>query len=423
MSVSSGDGNGDRSLQPAKQVQHDPAVLGVPFAAMAEALRANAEALERIDSNQAKIAESIERGDRASRVITSTRALNETFRGLSEIQRGLLDAVVRDRGRGRGLPFAFATIAILAGLLGFLLYDRWTSTETVPRAVFEEVRKTSEERAEHLSDLRASARGTSSEAVALKRRLEDRDRELVDAQREKETLERKSRQLSNDLEAQQSRLKNFLAVKDIADRVGAVEVRNAQLENENRALRRRAERAESERERLLVLLGDRTIEERATDPQLIRKALEERGALEKEPRPDPNTLLAMTVRRVRKHLNQLLGQAPGEEAYEILSFTGLKDGTTLLDVRIGHYRNAGLLSSLHCKELKVVVDRKQDTAELRLRNGFISVTRRPLQKIPFDDAGHSIFLRKIGLKAWMERAVIPVLVEEGGLLRWNPGPQ
>ena len=423
MSVSSGDGTGDRGLQPVKPGQHDSAVLGVPFAAMAEALRANAEALERIDSNQAKIAESIEKGDRASRVITSTRALNETFRGLSEIQRGLLDAVVRERGRGRGLPFAFATIAILAGLLGFLLYDRWTATETVPRAVFDEVRKASEAHAERVSDLRAAAQGTSSEAVALKRRLEDRDRALVDSEREKETLERKSGQLRNDLDAQQSRLKNFLAVKDIADRVGAVEVRNSQLENENRTLRRRAERAEQERERLLVLVGDKKIEERTTDPELIRKALEEKGALEKEPKPDPTMVLSMTRRRMLKQLNQLFGQTPGEETYEILTFAGLKDGTTLLDVRIGHYRNAGLLSSLHCKELEVVVDPKKDTAELRLRNGYISVTRRPLQKIPFDDAGHSIFLRKIGLKAWLERAIIPVHVQKGGLLRWKPGPQ
>ncbi len=423
MSVSESEGNGDRGLHPAKQGVHDPASLGVPFAAMAEALRANAEALERIDSNQRKIAESIERGDRASHVITSTRALNDTFKGLSEIQRGLLDAVVRERGRGKGLPFAFMTIAILAGLLGFLLYDRWTGTETVPRAVFEAVRKTSEGRAEQLSDLRASARGSSSEAAVLKRRLDDRDRDLSDAEREKGALERKNQQLANDIEMQQSRLKNFLAVKDIADRVGAVEVRNAQLENENRRLRQRAERAEKEREGLLVLMGERKLDERALDPEVIRKALENKGVLKKAEDRPKGALTPTTRRRLRKQLNQLLGQVPGEETYEILSLFGLKDGAVLLDVKIGHYRNAGLLDSLHCKEVEVVIDVKKDTAELRLRKGHIAVTRHPLKKIPFDEAGHSVFLKEIGFKAWAERATIPVFVGRGGRLEWKIGPQ
>ncbi len=106
----------------------------------------------------------------------------------------------------------------------------------------------------------------------------------------------------------------------------------------------------------------------------------------------------------------------------ILSFSGLKDRAVLLDVRIGHYRNAGLLDSLHCKELEVVIDVKKDTAELRLRTGHIAVTRHPLEKIPFDEAGHSVFLKEIGFTAWAARALIPVSVARGRL-EWKTGPQ
>ena len=105
MSVAGNEGpnGGDRGLAPVEPPESVERTLGAPFAAMADALRANAEALQRIDSNQRKIAESIEKGDKAGQVITSTRALNETFRGLADIQRGLLDAVVSDKDRANPL--------------------------------------------------------------------------------------------------------------------------------------------------------------------------------------------------------------------------------------------------------------------------------------------------------------------------------
>ena len=71
----------------------------------------NAEALHKIDSSQRQMADSLRKSDKVTQVVTSTKALNETFRGLGEIQRGLLETLVKDRnGRGGTSPIAFVVI-------------------------------------------------------------------------------------------------------------------------------------------------------------------------------------------------------------------------------------------------------------------------------------------------------------------------
>ena len=199
-------------------------------------------------------------------------------------------------------------------------------------------------------------------------------------------------------------------------------MRNAQLENENRSLKYRAERAEKERERLMIMMGEKKIAEHGPDPKLVEAALKKSGKLPQSRKPDPDALVSIDRRRVLKQLNALLRQAPGEETYEILSMVGIRRGAILTDVQIGHYRNASLLNSLHCKELEVFCDRGKDTVELRCKKGFLSVTRQPGKRIPLDEAGFSIFLKEVGLKRWLERAVIPVEVSKGGRLTWKHGP-
>ena len=105
--------DGEKGLTP---VDETPGGVGTPFAAMAEALRFNAEALQRIDANQRRLSENLEKSEKATQMVASTRALNETFKGLSEIQRGLLDAVVRGRnGGGMGLNIDREQIVTEAG--------------------------------------------------------------------------------------------------------------------------------------------------------------------------------------------------------------------------------------------------------------------------------------------------------------------
>ncbi|MHC4930841.1 MAG: hypothetical protein ACYTGV_01440 [Planctomycetota bacterium] len=421
----------ERGLTPREPPSGKEQALGTPFAAMAEALRANAEALHRIDQNQRKIAESLEKGERATKLVANTRALNETFRGLSDIQRGLLDAVVSDRGRGRGLPFAFAAIAILAALLGFLLYERWTGAETVSRELYDQSQQAKEGLTAQVGDLRARLAELDRRAAALDLDLGERDEALAAGKRELAELGRKRSELESELATKEARLREYLSVKEVADRTGAVEVRNIQLEGENRDLRDKLERTETERNRLLELLGEEKIANRGPDPKEIIRRAEEMGIVrskeerEKEARiegPDgPGTLTPGLRRRVRRQLNHLLQQAPGEEAYELIDFQGIEKGTRLTDVKVARYRNAAMLNSLNSKELEVVIDVEEDTVELRFKSGYIVNTGRPTDKIPFGEDGHFVFLREAGATDWLERSGTLVRLGEGGTLAWKTG--
>jgi len=427
-----GNGNGDDRETGLAPIDTKSGGLGAPFAAMADALRANAEALHRLDANQRRLSETLDKSEKATNVIASTRALNETFKGLSEIQRGLLDAVIKDRGRGRGLPFAFAAIAILALLLGFVLYERWTGNETVSRELYQQALDKSGGLTREVAAERALAGSVRDEVERLRVTVTGKDDELARSARATAEAERRARDLGEelkrkdaDLEANQGRVKNFLAVKEVADRTQETQIRNARLERESSDLRRRAERAERERDRLMEMMAEKRFDEEGPDPQTILDAARKKGLISEPPRPPKpdadgdSPITASQRRRLRKLLNRLLQQSPGEEAYDVISFGGIKNGTRLTDVRVARYRNATLLNSLNCKELEIVVDTGSDTVELRLYGGFLIGTHPPRERVPFGEDGHFVFLKDASVKDWLRRARLDVRAGDDGLLTWK----
>jgi hypothetical protein len=393
---------------------------------MAEALRANAEAIRRLDSNQRRIADSIEKGDKATQVVASTKALNETFRGLSQIQRGLLDAVVQQRGRGAGPGgvFALVAVALLGAVLGILAYERLTRDDNVSRLVFESAREEGQAAIRERDELRERLREAESRAAAARDALDRTGERNAETESVRQALEEQVGELRGELEAQESRLKNYLAVKDVADRAGAVEMRNVQLERENRDLRARLQRQERELENVLVALGERRLSERGPDPEAIRASARRQGVIPEEPgspaADGPEVLTPSARRLLRRQVNHLLQQVSGEEAYELLAFGGIVDGTTLTEVKVGCYRNATLLNSLSCKELEVRVDLEGGVLELRFQDGYIVSTRRPTKRIPIGEDGHSVFVRGVGLKEWLAQASVEV--GEDGRLTWKTTP-
>ncbi len=391
-----------------------------PVQAIAEALRINAEALRRIDQNQKRIAESVEKGEKATNVVTSTRALNETFRGLSEIQRGLLDAVVRQRGGGRGFGFAMLAVAVLAGILGFLVYDRLTSGDHVAREVYEAAR----EGALGASKEAGLLRGREGEALAREQRLRDEnaaaERGRLEALHGKESAERRVRELESELEAKASQLKNYLAVKDMADSAGSLQLQNMQLQREIDDLRQRLASSERERESAYEMFLKHRIEEKQGDPEAIKKAARDMGVIPPPAKEaEPGALGARDKRKVRVQLNRLLGQAHGQEIYEILDFAGIGPKGTLLDVRVGRYLNQQMLNSLVCKELDIVCLRDKDAVELRFREGASTSTRPPIETLPFEKGGYSVLVAEVRLEPWLADVARNATVEPDGRLTWK----
>ncbi|MHC4547441.1 MAG: hypothetical protein ACYTEZ_01580 [Planctomycetota bacterium] len=408
----------DRSLMDPSERNLPP-----PLAALAEAMRVNAEALRRIDATQRRMAETIERSDKSQQVIASTRALNATFRGLSEIQRGLLDAVVRRGGGGRTVltPLIVLAVAIFAGLVSVLLYQQWAADRTVSRAVYEEARREGEGLARQNRDL--GARLASQERDAGQRREAfERDRERL--QSTGTELERRIEALEGELETKSARLESYLAVKAQADLAGALQIRNMSLEREVRDLQERLAGLRRERESLYGYFGDKLLDLRDGDPEAV-KAMARKLGVYRDPAPPPAPdgpihLAGSSKRLLVRQLNRLFPDA--EEAYDVIDVGAISDGWRLQDVTLTRSRRGRLVNSFRCKELTIVVDVEQDTVEVLLKEGYMTNTGRPSEQIPLGRDGHSIFLPEAGVKAWLSRVSAHVAVGEKGRLTWKTAP-
>jgi len=395
--------------------------LPVPLAAMAEALRANAEALHRLDESQRRIAESIEKGERAQQVVTSTRTLNDTFRGLSEIQRGLLDALVKGkRGGGGGSALLLALAAVLSGLLCVLVYDRWVSDRTVPKERYEDARRESDRLRATIEDLKGQGAAGVARERESERKLGDRDEALAAAGRASEEATRKVRDLERDLREKEARLEQFLAVKAQADLAGALQIQNQGLEREVRDLKERIAGLERERANSLEVFGDKLGDlAGGVDPEELKKVAKQLGVYE-DPAPPPQpgvvTLSRSAERLLVGQLNRLLPD--GDESYDVVRAAAIVQGKKLGDVTLTRNKNRLVVNSITCKEMAVRVDPESDTVELLLRDGVISNPSRPGEKIPIGPDGHSVFLRDAGVKEWLRREGDRVAVDDKGEVTW-----
>jgi hypothetical protein len=405
----------ERALQP----RPEPTSMPAPLAAMAEALRANAEALRRLDASQHRIAETIERSDRAQEVVASTRALNETFRGLSEIQRGLLDAVVKTR-RGAGSPLLFVFAALLAAILSVLLYDRWVASRTVPIRRFEEARAEAATLREGVEELKDRLAAGAAQEREGRERLAERDEALAAAAGRAEEQAGKMRDLERELREKEARLDQFLAVKAQADLAGALQIQNAGLEREIRDLREKVSGLERERANALEVFGDKLMDLRGVDPEELKAVARGMGIYAGDaPAPVPGsvTLSRSGERLLTGQVNRLLPDA--EESYDIVHVAAVDGGSRLVDVTLTRNRDRQLVHTLKCKEMVVHVDPEADTVELRLRDGVITNPARPGEEIPIAAEGHSVFLPAAGVKEWLRREEGRVEVGPEGRVSWK----
>jgi len=402
----------ERSLKKSAQ---DRNAMGATFQAMAEAMRANAEALHRIDSSQRHMAESLRKNEKVTQVVTSTKALNETFRGLSEIQRGLLETLVRDKsGRGGSSPWAFVVIAVMAGLLGVLLWERMTDDGQVPRELYEQARRGSAGMSAQVAAAEAREKDIEQRLRAVK---DERDELRLARSRDEAALER----LKDEAERNKAQMGNYLKAKEQADAAGAVMLANEQLQRENADLRRQVDRLRTENESMWKRMAEGVIEGRLGDPEAILERARKQGVIAPEPdgsaKPKEHSARDLTL--IRRKLKRLLEGAAGEQGYEILMLKGVENGSTLTDVEVGRYEKHLTVGSILCKELEIRVDAEKDAVELRFRDGYIANLSKPGEKIPLSPEGHSVFVRGVGVKSWLGWAGPAVTVQPGGLLKFN----
>ena len=392
----------------------DPAA-GASFHTMAEALRANADALHQIDTSQKRMAESLRRHDRVSDVVTSTKALNETFRGLNEIQRGLLEALVRERGRSSsGGPWALLSLVLLIALLAILAWSQVTEDDRVPRDFYEDARR------------RANEMGGT--AAALKESRRDLQGRLSRTEEDAETLRRQANldasemmRLNEELKRNKAQVAQYLKVKEQADAAGVVIVNQERLRRENDDLRHRLSRMEHENKNLLDKFLNGIAEGKLGDPEAIKQVARDLKVLPEIVEPGP--FRARTTRelaRIRRRLKRLLEGAVGKDGYQLLKLKDADKDSALVDVEVGRYENHMGVSTIYAASLVIRLDQKRDGVELHFRDGYIVNHTRPNEKIPLDPAdGHSVFLKGVDVKGWLEYVGDAVNLAKSGEIRWK----
>jgi hypothetical protein len=394
------------------------------MAAMAEALRANAEALHRIDQSQKKIAETMARSERSQQVVTSTRALNDTFRGLSEIQRGLLDAVVRNRGGGAATLVLVLVVAVLSGGIGLLASEHFLSGDKVGRDVLEESRREADALSREAIDLKAQLREGAERERAWSERIDGKNKEIAAAAGESAKLEERIAQLEADLEANRAQLEEYLVVKQRADQAGELMQANMILSRDNRTLKDKVAQLEEERRKLYSWMGDRVLEMRGGDREAILDTARKLGLYEEPEPPAPEGgPIPLSKRAERKIIQQLDRLMPDGDSYlRVLKIGAIEKGRILHEVTFGRYKGGRLVGSLACKTLTIHADPETDTVELRLKDGHITSTARQGEKIPIGVDGHSEFLQEAGLADWLRREGADVEVGPEGMLTWKTTP-
>ena len=404
-----------KSLRPAAEENAVPAA-----AAFAEAFRMQAEALNRLDRTQRKIVDTLERSEKAQNVVASTRALNETFRGLSRIQRGLLDAVLSDKGRGRGMPLMLVAALALTLILGFLLWQERGSADPARLAQVE--RELKYARAEQ-QRLRLVAEETRKRAEALEGGLRS---DLANARESlaahgasDERNEVEMERLRGKASEADGLLQNFLTVKAQAERAGEFEIANIDLRRQLTYAQERVRTLEDGRARLAGLVAEERIAARSPADEVM-EAARKKGLIKaaSAPAPGPHELKGRAERNLRRRVNRLLQAASGKEAYELLQVGGV-DGGKLLDVSIGRYEGPRMLNSLQAKEMEIFVDLEAQTVELLLRRGQILSVARPGSPLALPAGGHSIFLTGVSVDRWLKSVTQSVDRASDGRLTWK----
>ncbi len=406
----------------------DGDVLPAPLAAMAEALRANAEALGRVDDGQRRLADTIERTDNAAQVVTSTRALNETFRGLSEIQRGLLDALVKSRRESGGsgvIILGIVAAALVGALLGALAWDHFSPRDDgQARAELNRLKTDAERQDREIADRNARIREAERQDRSLRAELKGRDEELAAAARTRDGLKEQNRELEGNAANNRAKLENFVHYKHQADRAGELSQTNLILGQKNRQLREQVNHLEKEREKLYGWMGDKLLEMKGGDPEAIMRAAQAKGILKKpKPKPEPGGPVALNSSRerlVKGAINRLLPDS--EESLQVVKIGAITNGSSFRDVIVARYRVGRMVGQIVCEEMTIHLDPGSGTIELRCLRGQIVNSGRKGGQIPIGDSGHSEFLESEGIKNWLRRSRAIAEVHADGLLSFKERP-
>ncbi len=352
--------------------------LAAPLAALAAAFQANAEALRRSHELQADLGKALQRADRSEALVQNTGALNDTFKGLTQVQRSLIQQVEESGKATRAnrwlLPIlVLAALAVVgAGLWLVVTRLEEVESDSIGRGDFAAQLTTARREGE------AAARATleeslASERKALEARMREREEDLRAAKADAAAAQAKVKQLETELATASGEIQG--ARND--------SLRARALEGELIQLRADAAVKGPEAERLKLELEA----ERRTVAELRRRLADvSLGRVPGADQPDPSAerapapkddASAVKDRRVlenaRNRLNEVLqaGSAGRNDSIEVTAI-GSVTGLRLSDVTAVRYGSTGkVMNSYKARDLRITIDRTRRVVEFAFADGSL----------------------------------------------------
>lgn len=354
-----------------------PRGIAEPLAALAAAFQANAEALRRSHELQADLGRALQRADRSEAMVQNTAALNDTFKGLTQVQRSLIHSVDEADRATRAhrwfLPTLVLASLVVVGAGLWLVVKRMEEVETDVIGRGDVVSQLASARREGEAAAREGLLASfATERKALEERLSDREEDLRLAKASLAAGEAKSRQLETELASAANEIQG--ARND--------SLRARALEGELNQLRIDAAVKGPEAERLRIELDaeKRTVAElrrRLADVSMGRvPAVEGDGDAAERP-PAADDAGAVRDRRSleigRGRLNSILqSSAAGRADYLQVTSLGSVAGTRVADVSAVRYGAAGkVMSTYKAKDLRITVDRSRRVVEFTFSDGTL----------------------------------------------------
>lgn len=360
--------------------------LAEPLAALAAAFQANAAALLRSQEMQADLGRALQRADRSEVMVQTTGALNETFRGLTNVQRSLASRIeASERHAKEGRWFLPALVLAATALVGVAL---WLAVRRMGELEAHVVGNgdIATQLAEQLARGIETGRRDAGAAFEVERGALTEKLDRLDAERRAALAARDERAAAAD---QGQRDLASLSAEVSAARGEALRARA--LEAELTRLRSEAALRDPEVARLERELAD----ERATSAGLRRRLAElatgrgtaerpspEAGASPADERPVDRPVERREVERARTAVNDLLRASAGTGVdYLQLGSVGGASSDRLHDVVATTYASSGrVLSFVKARTLRVVADRATRRVEFVFEEGSIEMNG---QSVPF----------------------------------------
>jgi hypothetical protein len=345
-----------------------PGDLGIvlePLKDLAEAFRAHSESLRSLAEGQARIGKRLERSDRSEAIVQSTKALNDTFRGVQRTQERLMGRI--DREGKRPLLMVLGVVGALAVFVGGTLWIVLSWLDTRDEA----------ERTEEGRSIAGLVADNSDRLEGLHERLAEKREESAELERRREEQARRVTELEAALQAKETEIADLVGARGALTRALR---ENASLSSEVARLSGELSKAREELslERARLEEKERELGEKERRIAELSGASVAPGAAPSEPAGATSSAVppeAVTnvgeLRRITTVLNGLLLGTRESESYRFLRIGGAR-GKVLYDVTAVNIDTSGKETKrIEAAECRVVLDAPQRRAELRFRRGHV----------------------------------------------------